>query len=214
LPGRPQPADPAAGVPGHQSRASAEEEQLLGPRLGAVYRPTDQTILSAGYGLIWIETAGITTPFSTPTFPFGHLARGPGRNLQPAEHTEPRGAERRARGRQLRDDHDGPRSAGRTAGLQASVLGASGRCLEPPTSSGDPATDEMGRRRAPPRAGLFRRESLSQHGVERSRAPTGRCILPRQPADVAGRTGRMLEQVARDSPRGRTSATGPVRRAP
>jgi hypothetical protein len=42
----------------------------LGPRLGAVYRPTDKTILSAGYGLIWIEMAGITTPFTTPTFPF------------------------------------------------------------------------------------------------------------------------------------------------
>jgi hypothetical protein len=42
----------------------------FGPRLGAVYRLTDKTILSAGYGLIWIEMAGITTPFTTPTFPF------------------------------------------------------------------------------------------------------------------------------------------------
>ena len=42
----------------------------FGPRLGAVYRPTDRTILSAGYGLVWIEMAGITTPFTTPTFPF------------------------------------------------------------------------------------------------------------------------------------------------
>jgi hypothetical protein len=42
----------------------------FGPRLGAVYRPTDKTILSAGYGLVWIEMAGITTPFTTPTFPF------------------------------------------------------------------------------------------------------------------------------------------------
>jgi hypothetical protein len=30
----------------------------------------DKTILSAGYGLVWIEMAGITTPFTTPTFPF------------------------------------------------------------------------------------------------------------------------------------------------
>lgn len=42
----------------------------FGPRLGSVYRITDKTILSAGYGLVWIEMAGITTPFTTPTFPF------------------------------------------------------------------------------------------------------------------------------------------------
>ncbi len=42
----------------------------FGPRLGAVYRLTDKTILSAAYGLVWIEMAGITTPFTTPTFPF------------------------------------------------------------------------------------------------------------------------------------------------
>jgi hypothetical protein len=41
-----------------------------GPRLGIVYRATDKTVLSAGYGLVWIEMAGITTPFTTPTFPF------------------------------------------------------------------------------------------------------------------------------------------------
>src|SRR5262245_5259983 len=42
----------------------------FGPRFGAVYRATDKTIVSAGYGLVWIEMAGITTPFTTPTFPF------------------------------------------------------------------------------------------------------------------------------------------------
>ena len=42
----------------------------FGPRLGVVYRLTDKTIVSSGYGLIWIEMAGITTPFTTPTFPF------------------------------------------------------------------------------------------------------------------------------------------------
>ncbi len=42
----------------------------FGPRLGGVYRVTDKTILSAGYGMVWIEMAGITTPFTTPTFPF------------------------------------------------------------------------------------------------------------------------------------------------
>jgi hypothetical protein len=41
-----------------------------GPRIGVVYRATDKTVLSSGYGLIWIEMAGITTPFTTPSFPF------------------------------------------------------------------------------------------------------------------------------------------------
>lgn len=42
----------------------------FGPRLGLVYSLTDKTIVSTGYGLVWIEMAGITTPFTTPTFPF------------------------------------------------------------------------------------------------------------------------------------------------
>jgi hypothetical protein len=42
----------------------------FGPRLGGIYRLTDKTTLSAGYGMVWIEMAGITTPFTTPTFPF------------------------------------------------------------------------------------------------------------------------------------------------
>src|SRR5262249_45035980 len=35
-----------------------------------VYQLTDKTVLSTGYGMVWIEMAGITTPFTTPTFPF------------------------------------------------------------------------------------------------------------------------------------------------
>jgi hypothetical protein len=42
----------------------------FGPRLGAVYRLTDKTVVSSGYGKVWIEMAGITTPFTTPNFPF------------------------------------------------------------------------------------------------------------------------------------------------
>jgi hypothetical protein len=42
----------------------------FGPRLGAVYQLTDRTIVSSGYGRVYIEMAGITTPFTTPTFPF------------------------------------------------------------------------------------------------------------------------------------------------
>jgi hypothetical protein len=42
----------------------------FGPRFGATYRLTDRMLLSSGYGLVWIEMAGITTPFTTPAFPF------------------------------------------------------------------------------------------------------------------------------------------------
>jgi hypothetical protein len=42
----------------------------VGPRLGLAYRVTDRTLVSTGYGLVWIEMAGITTPFTTPSFPF------------------------------------------------------------------------------------------------------------------------------------------------
>jgi hypothetical protein len=42
----------------------------FGPRLGIAYRFTDRTVLRAGYGLVWQEQAGITTPFTIPQFPF------------------------------------------------------------------------------------------------------------------------------------------------
>lgn len=42
----------------------------FGPRFGAAYRATDRTLISSGYAKVWIEMAGITTPFTTPTFPF------------------------------------------------------------------------------------------------------------------------------------------------
>jgi len=42
----------------------------LGPRLGIAYRLNDKTVLRSGYAVIWIEQAGITTPFTVPQFPF------------------------------------------------------------------------------------------------------------------------------------------------
>ena len=42
----------------------------FGPRLGIAYRLDDKTVVRAGYGVIWIEQAGITTPFTVPQFPF------------------------------------------------------------------------------------------------------------------------------------------------
>ncbi len=42
----------------------------FGPRLGIAYRLNDKTVVRAGYGVSWIEQAGITTPFTVPQFPF------------------------------------------------------------------------------------------------------------------------------------------------
>jgi hypothetical protein len=42
----------------------------FGPRLGLAYRLNDKTVIRAGFGVTWIEQAGITTPFTTPFFPF------------------------------------------------------------------------------------------------------------------------------------------------
>ena len=52
-------------------RAARELHKLnFGPRLGLVGRVTAKTVARAGYGLVWIDMAGITTPFTTPVFPF------------------------------------------------------------------------------------------------------------------------------------------------
>jgi hypothetical protein len=46
------------------------ERANFAPRLGLALRLTETSALRAGYGLTWIEQAGITTPFTTPLFPF------------------------------------------------------------------------------------------------------------------------------------------------
>ena len=58
------------GVDGN-SRAARELNWLdFGPRIGIAYQLHPATVLRGGYGLIWFEQAGITTPFTTPQFPF------------------------------------------------------------------------------------------------------------------------------------------------
>jgi hypothetical protein len=42
----------------------------FGPRIGLAYRIGERTVVRAGFGLTWQEQAGITTPFTTPQFPF------------------------------------------------------------------------------------------------------------------------------------------------
>ncbi len=42
----------------------------FGPRLGLAYRLSDSWVVRAGYGIVWFEQSGITTPFTLPQFPF------------------------------------------------------------------------------------------------------------------------------------------------
>lgn len=58
------------GQDGHPESARRLHRNNLGPRLGMAARLTEKTVARVGYGLIWTEMAGITTPFTTPAFPF------------------------------------------------------------------------------------------------------------------------------------------------
>jgi len=42
----------------------------FGPRAGLAYRLNDTWVIRSGYGLIYFEQSGITTPFTIPQFPF------------------------------------------------------------------------------------------------------------------------------------------------
>jgi hypothetical protein len=59
-----------AGRDGQPRAARQLHKDNFGPRLGLVGRIDHKTVARAGYGIVWIEMAGITTPFTTPVFPF------------------------------------------------------------------------------------------------------------------------------------------------
>jgi hypothetical protein len=42
----------------------------FGPRAGLAYRLGDSWVIRSGYGMVWFEQTGITTPFTLPQFPF------------------------------------------------------------------------------------------------------------------------------------------------
>ena len=42
----------------------------FGPRAGMAYRIGDSWVIRSGYGMVWFEQTGITTPFTLPQFPF------------------------------------------------------------------------------------------------------------------------------------------------
>ncbi len=42
----------------------------FGPRIGLAWRPFNSLVVRSGYGMVWFEQTGITTPFTLPQFPF------------------------------------------------------------------------------------------------------------------------------------------------
>lgn len=58
------------GTNGTPRNARDLEKLNVGPRVGLAYKIANSFVVRAGYGLTWIEQAGITTPFTTPLFPF------------------------------------------------------------------------------------------------------------------------------------------------
>ena len=46
----------------------------FGPRAGLAYRIGDSWVLRSGYGMVYFEQSGITTPFTIPQFPFVQTA--------------------------------------------------------------------------------------------------------------------------------------------
>ena len=58
------------GQNGFPRTARDLEKKNFGPRIGLAYKFTETFVVRSGYSLAWIEQAGITTPFTTPLFPF------------------------------------------------------------------------------------------------------------------------------------------------
>ncbi|CAA9414107.1 MAG: Oar protein [uncultured Pyrinomonadaceae bacterium] len=58
------------GENGNPESARRLHKLNFAPRVGLAYRLGDKTVVRAGYGVVWQEQAGITTPFTTPFFPF------------------------------------------------------------------------------------------------------------------------------------------------
>lgn len=73
------------GRNGYPRSARELEKTNFAPRAGLAFKLTDSLVVRSAYGLTWIEQAGITTPFTTPMFPFVQtLSRQSADNIQPA----------------------------------------------------------------------------------------------------------------------------------
>ena len=57
----------------------------LAPRIGLAYMLTPKTVVRSGFGIVFIDQSGITTPFTTPQFPFiQNVQQKTQDNLRPA----------------------------------------------------------------------------------------------------------------------------------
>jgi len=58
------------GVNGYPTHARELHWDNVAPRVGFTYLATPKTVLRSGFGIVFIDQSGITTPFTTPQFPF------------------------------------------------------------------------------------------------------------------------------------------------
>lgn len=58
------------GVDGFSRSARELHHGNFAPRLGLAYRVNPRTVIRSGFGIVFIDQSGITTPFTTPQFPF------------------------------------------------------------------------------------------------------------------------------------------------
>jgi hypothetical protein len=59
-----------AGVAGNPRSARTLHYDNVAPRLGFTYLITPKTVVRSGFGIVFIDQSGITTPFTLPQFPF------------------------------------------------------------------------------------------------------------------------------------------------
>jgi hypothetical protein len=58
------------GVDGNARSARELHYDNLAPRIGISYLVTPKTVVRSGFGIVFSDQSGITTPFTTPQFPF------------------------------------------------------------------------------------------------------------------------------------------------
>ena len=58
------------GVNGNSRSARTLHYDNVAPRFGLTYLITPKTVIRSGFGIVFIDQSGITTPFTVPQFPF------------------------------------------------------------------------------------------------------------------------------------------------
>ena len=58
------------GINGNSRSARELHWGNVAPRFGLAYSPDTKTVVRSGFGIVFIDQSGITTPFTTPQYPF------------------------------------------------------------------------------------------------------------------------------------------------